>query len=63
MAMRCAYKGSMKKATSKIPVGLKFSPDTLSALDEWIAAQTVAPSKNAVVEKAVREFIGAKDPE
>ncbi|WP_298958344.1 hypothetical protein [uncultured Roseibium sp.] len=39
-------------------VSFALDPEILKKLDEWIAAQPVPPSKTAVLEAALKKFIG-----
>jgi len=43
--------------TSKIPVALRIDPELLKRLDAWLEEQPVSPSRTAVFETAVREFL------
>lgn len=42
-------------------VSFALDPQILKKLDEWIAAQAVPPSKTAVLEAALKKFIGFSD--
>jgi predicted transcriptional regulator len=46
----------LKKMTS-----LALDPELLARLDKWIASQDVRPSKTAVHEAALREFLDKRE--
>ena len=48
-------------ARLKKMVSLAFNPELLRRLDKWIAAQDVPPSKTAVHEAALREFLDKRE--
>jgi predicted transcriptional regulator len=48
-------------ARLKKMVSLAFNPELLRRLDKWIAAQDVPPSKTAVHEAALREFLEKRE--
>ncbi len=48
-------------ARRKKMVSLAFDPKLLERLEKWIAAQDVRPSKTAVHEAALREFLDKRD--
>jgi predicted transcriptional regulator len=43
--------------TTKTPVAFRIDPELLTRLDAWIKAQAVPPSRTAVFEAAIHEFI------
>lgn len=43
--------------TIKTPVAFRIDPKLLTRLDAWIKAQAVPPSRTAVFEAAIHEFI------
>ena len=47
----------MSMPRERKPSTYTLSPAVLALLDEWIAAQEFPPSKSAVIEMALREFI------
>lgn len=50
-------------ARIKKMVSLAFDPALLARLDKWMALQDVPPSKTAVHEVALREFLDRRMPE
>ena len=52
------YYLDMKNTRKKKMISLAIDPDVLADLEKWIARQQVAPSKTAVIEAALRAFIG-----
>jgi hypothetical protein len=48
-------------ARLKKMVSLALDPELLKRLDKWIADQDVPPSKTAVHEAALREFLDKRD--
>lgn len=44
---------------SGTPVSLRIDPELSAALQAYIAAQVVPPTKTAVLEKALRDFLAA----
>lgn len=48
-------------ARLKKMVSLALDPELLKRLERWIAAQDVPPSKTAVHEAALREFLERRD--
>ena len=47
----------MAERTKTATLSLRISPEVETALDAWIKAQRVPPTKTAVVELAIREFL------
>lgn len=47
----------MSKKRHKQMVTLTFDPKLIERLKSWIAAQTFPPAQNAVVAKAIEEFL------
>lgn len=43
-------------------VSYALAPELLERLDVWLAAQDPPPSKTAVVETALREFLEKREP-
>ena len=56
------YTRGMSMARLKKPLNLAIDPALLARLDAWIARQDVSPSKTAVIESAIREFLDARRP-
>lgn len=50
----------MTMPRAKKPLNLYIDPDLLALFEEWIAAQKPPPSKTAVLELALREFLDAR---
>lgn len=50
-------------ARNKKMVSYALDPELLEKLDQWIAAQAVPPSKTAVIEAALKQFIDGGDSE
>jgi predicted transcriptional regulator len=48
-------------ARLKKMVSLALDPELLKRLDKWIAGQDVPPSKTAVHEAALREFLDKRE--
>jgi Arc/MetJ-type ribon-helix-helix transcriptional regulator len=44
-------------ARQKKPVSFALDPKLLERIDKWIAKQEVPPSKTAVIESALREWL------
>jgi hypothetical protein len=51
---------SMLMARHKKPLNLALDPELLMQLEAWIARQDVRPSKTAVLEAALREWLAAR---
>jgi hypothetical protein len=51
----------MSMARLKKPLNLALDPALLARLDAWIHRQDVRPSKTAVLETALREFLDARE--
>jgi predicted transcriptional regulator len=52
---------SMHAARIKKMIGLAVDPDLLRRLEKWRLAQDVPPSKTAVHETALREFLERRE--
>jgi hypothetical protein len=48
-------------ARLKRPTNLALDPELLDRLEAWIARQELPPSKTAVFELALREFLDARE--
>lgn len=48
-------------ARLKKMISLALDPELLTRLEKWIAAQDVPPSKTAVHEAALREFLDKRE--
>jgi hypothetical protein len=48
-------------ARLKKMISLALEPELLARLEKWIAAQDVPPSKTAVHEAALREFLDKRE--
>lgn len=48
--------------TTKTPVAFRIDPEILTRLDAWIKAQAVPPSRTAVFEAAINEFLSRHSP-
>ena len=51
----------MIKTRPKKPISLAVDPDLLDAIEAWIAEQVLIPSKTAVFETALREFLDKRE--
>ncbi|MBG6178543.1 hypothetical protein IWQ55_006401 [Labrenzia sp. EL_208] len=47
----------MDMGRKKIPLNLAIDPELSKALDDWIGKQELKPSKTAVLELALKEFL------
>jgi predicted transcriptional regulator len=59
MSVLCHAMSTM--ARLKKMVSLALDPELLRRLEKWIAAQDVPPSKTAVHETALREFLEKRE--
>ena len=48
----------MDMGRNKKQIGLALDADLLANLDDWLAAQRFPPSRTAVIEDLIREFLG-----
>ena len=53
----CAIAMGMNMPRVNKPVNTTLPPDLLAELDEWIGAQPVQPTRSAVIQAALREFL------
>lgn len=51
----------MSMARIKKMVSYALDPELLARLNKWLARQDVAPSKTAVIEAALREFLEKRE--
>jgi len=51
----------MKNTRNKKMLGLAIDPALLARLDAWRLKQDVPPSKTAVLEAAIRDFLNQRD--
>lgn len=51
----------MEMARKKKMVSFALDPELLKQLDDWLRQQEFPPSKTAVVEVALREFLEKRD--
>lgn len=51
----------MLMARQKKPVSYALDPKLLARLDAWLAKQDVAPSKTAVIEAALRDWLERRE--
>lgn len=52
---------TMDMTRTKKMVSLALDPDLLARLDAWIAKQEFPPTKTAVLETALREFLQKRE--
>jgi predicted transcriptional regulator len=48
--------------TTKTPVAIRIDSELLTRLDFWIRSQAVPPSRTAVFETAIQEFLDRHSP-
>ena len=51
----------MEMARAKKMMTMTLDPKLVERLDAWIKKQDFPPARNAVIEKAVKEFLDAND--
>tara|TARA_B110000503_G_C6995037_1_gene349036 strand:- start:24 stop:218 length:195 start_codon:yes stop_codon:yes gene_type:complete len=52
----------MNMTRKKRLVSLALDPELIRRLESWQASQDFAPTKTAVIEHALRQFLDAKEP-
>ena len=52
----------MNMARKKIPLPVAIDPDLHKRLGDWLASQPVAPSRTAVIEAALKDWLDRQAP-
>lgn len=63
-ALTCLRKNVIVRsmARTKTPLNIYIDAELMARLDKWLSAQTVPPSRTALVEAALRDFLDKKEP-